>query len=195
MKQALITALLALFLLFSGCAQGNQPATGTGGNRMANGSIITAQNGDTVRVDYLGKLENGTVFDTSIAAEARKANLEPRPSYEPLEFTIGAGQMIPGFDAGVVGMQEGQEKTVKLIPSQAYGEWSGERVISIPVENIGNSKDIKVGSMLFAQNGAVGRVVEIGNGTNASAKVDFNHELAGKTLLFTIKMLSITKAK
>ncbi len=163
---------------------------------MANTAINTAtgaQKGDTVRVDYVGKLENGTLFDTSLQAEAKKANLEPRPSYEPLEFKVGAGQMIAGFDSGVVGMKEGQEKTVKLLPSQAYGEWSNERVIPIPVANIGNTEDIKVGSMLFAQNGAVGRVVEIGNGTNATAKVDFNHELAGKTLVFAIKMVSIKR--
>lgn len=160
---------------------------------MATNDSKTAQKGDTVRVDYVGKLENGTVFDTSIQAEAQKAALEPRPSYEPLEFKVGAGQMIAGFDSGVLGMKAGEQKTVKLLPSQAYGEWSAERVIPIPVANIGNAADIKVGSMLFAQNGAVGRVVEIGNGTNATAKVDFNHELAGKTLIFSIKMVSIKK--
>ncbi len=201
MERECITALLALFLLFSGCAQSPQPQqdyTTNGGNSMANTSgnaALTVSKGDSVRVDYTGKLENGTVFDTSLEEAAKKAGLEPRPSYEPLAFVVGAGQMISGFDSAVVGMREGQEKTVKLLPAQAYGDRSSDRVIAIPVANIGNSKDIKVGSMLFAQNGAVGRVVEIGNGTNATAKVDFNHELAGKTLVFTIKMLSITKAK
>ncbi len=202
MKQAIITALLALFLLFSGCAQNAQPdqagTADTGGNNMANtasSTTATAQKGDTVRVDYVGKLENGTVFDTSIQNEALRAKLEPRPSYEPLEFKVGAGQMIPGFDAGVVGMKEGQEKTVKLPPSQAYGERREDAVISIPVASIGNSQDMKVGSMLFAQNGAAGRVIELTNGTNATAKIDFNHELAGKTLIFSIKMLNITKGR
>ncbi|VVC00956.1 FKBP-type peptidyl-prolyl cis-trans isomerase [uncultured archaeon] len=197
-KPALAALLLALFLLFSGCAQTAKEAArnNTGGNIIANttgNGIATAQKGDTVRVDYVGKLQNGTVFDTSLKEEAAKAGLEPRPSYSPLEFTVGAGQMIAGFDAAVVGMREGQERTATLQPSQAYGEWSAERVISIPVANIGNAADIRVGSMLYAQNGAIGRVVEVGNGTNATAKVDFNHELAGKTLVFTIKMVGITK--
>lgn len=159
----------------------------------ASNTTAAVQKGDTVRVDYVGKLENGTLFDTSLQAEAKKAGLEPRPSYEPLEFKVGAGQMIAGFDAGVVGMREGQEKTVKLPPSQAYGERREDAVISIPVASIGNSQNIKVGSMLFAQNGAAGRVIELTNGTNATAKIDFNHELAGKTLIFAIKMVSIKK--
>jgi len=191
---------IALLLLFFGCAssQTDQGATNnTGGNQMANASTRSttaiAQKGDTVRVDYLGKLENGTVFDTSIKDEAAKAGLEMRPSYEPLEFKVGAGQMIKGFDSAVVGMKEWGEKTVTLAPADAYGEWSSDRVIPIPVANIGNADKIKVGTLLFAQNGAVGRVVEISNGTNATAKVDFNHELAGKTLIFTIKMVSVRK--
>lgn len=162
---------------------------------MANtaGGTIT-QKGDTVRVDYVGKLEDGTLFDTSLETEAKKAGLEPRPSYEPLEFTVGAGQMIAGFDSAVVGMKEGDSKTATLPPEQAYGQRKEEAVISVPVASIGNSQNIKVGSMLFAQNGAAGRVIEISNGTNATAKIDFNHELAGKTLVFTIKIVSIRKA-
>ena len=146
--------------------------------------------GDTVQVDYIGKLENGTVFDTSIAAEAKKAGLPLREKYDFLEFTVGAGQMIKGFDSAVLGMKEGEEKTVRIPPAEAYGERTDKAIIYIPVASIGNSEGIEVGSVLYAQSGAAGKVVEITNGT---AKVDFNHELAGKTLVFTIRMVKIKK--
>jgi FKBP-type peptidyl-prolyl cis-trans isomerase 2 len=150
----------------------------------------TVETGDTLQVDYTGKLTDGTVFDTSIKSEAEKAGLPLRPSYSPLEFTVGAGQLIEGFDTGVLGMKEGETKVVTMLPEKAYGQKNANAVMSIPIEKIGNSSSIKVGSLLYAQNGASGKVVEITNGT---AKVDFNHELAGKTLVFTIKVISITK--
>ncbi|MFA6489077.1 MAG: peptidylprolyl isomerase [Candidatus Micrarchaeia archaeon] len=154
-----------------------------------NGTLVVAK-GDTVQVDYIGKLENGTVFDTSIAAEAKKAGLPLREKYDLLEFQVGAGQMIKGFDSGVLGMKEGEEKIVTIPPAEAYGNRDEAAVISIPVDRIGNSENIKVGVELQAQNGAVGKVVAIENGT---AKIDFNHELAGKTLTFTIRMAKIIK--
>ena len=82
---------------------------------------MTAQKGDTVAVDYVGTLDNGTAFDTSIKEEAQKAGLPLRDSYAPLEFTVGEGQMIAGFDNAVVGMKVGEEKNVHLTPSEAYG--------------------------------------------------------------------------
>jgi FKBP-type peptidyl-prolyl cis-trans isomerase 2 len=151
---------------------------------------LSAAKGDTVQVDYIGKLENGTVFDTSIASEAKKAGLPLRDKYDFLEFTVGAGQMIAGFDAAVVGMKEGEEKTVKIPAAQAYGQRREDAVVSVPLDKIGNSEGIKVGSMLYAQNGAAGKVVEMASGT---AKIDFNHELAGKDLVFTIRMAKIRK--
>ena len=154
-------------------------------------TVTGAQKGDTVSVDYVGKLQNGTLFDTSIKSEAQKAGFPLRPSYAPLEFKVGAGQMISGFDAAVIGMKEGEEKTVTLPPEQAYGQVQAGAVISLPLSQIGNSESIKVGSVLQANNGAQGTVIEITNGT---AKIDFNHELAGKTLVFTIKMIKIQKA-
>lgn len=190
-----IAALLIIALaLLLGCAQlgGMGQNNSTGGNEMKNqtdGTLVAAK-GDTVQVDYIGKLENGTVFDTSIAAEAKKANLPLRERYDLLEFTIGAGQMIKGFDSAVVGMKVGDEKTVTLQPSEAYGEWSAERVISIPVANIQGGEQLRAGMEIQAQNGAVGKVTEVTNGT---AKIDFNHELAGKNLVFTIRMAKITK--
>lgn len=195
--RAALLILLSLIVpaLLLGCI-GNPPA---GDNSSSNGGDImknqtsetqTVAKGDTVQVDYIGALENGTVFDTSIASEAKKAGLPLREKYDFLEFKVGAGQMIKGFDSAVVGMKEGEEKIVKIAPSEAYGERDEAAVISIPVERIGNSANIKVGVELQAQNGAVGKVVEITNGT---AKIDFNHELAGKNLVFTIKMVKIFK--
>ncbi len=151
---------------------------------------LSVAKGDTVQVDYIGALENGKVFDTSIASEAKKAGLPLREKYDFLEFQVGAGQMIKGFDAGVVGMKEGEEKIVKIQAADAYGGRDESRVISIPVDRIGNSSDIKVGAELYAQNGAAGKVIAIENGT---AKIDFNHELAGKDLVFTIRMVKIFK--
>jgi FKBP-type peptidyl-prolyl cis-trans isomerase 2 len=192
MKMAIL--LVALSLLFAGCATNsstNANTTKEGNNMATKTQTKIVANGDTVQVDYVGKLENGAVFDTSLKAEAAKAGLPLRPSYSPLEFTVGAGQMIAGFDAGVVGMSEGQEKTVKITPENGYGNRREDMVVVIPIENIGNSAEVKVGSMLSSSNGATGVVTEIKNGT---AKVDFNHELAGKNLVFTIKMVKITKA-
>lgn len=153
-------------------------------------SSKTAAKGDTVGVYYIGKLANGTLFDTNVKSEAQQAGLPARPSYPALTFTVGAGQMIPGFDAAVVGMKIGEEKTVSLPPAQAYGERLADAIISVPLGNL--PPNVTVGSMLQAQNGQVVQVVEI-NATHA--KVDFNHELAGETLTFTIRMVNITKGK
>jgi len=195
LRSLLAAALCTLFFIFLfGCTSSDEQKNKTneviGMAKTSTSGTAIAEKGDTVSVDYVGKLENGTVFDTSLEIEAKKGGLPLRGSYSPLEFKVGAGQMIAGFDAGVLGMKEGEEKTVRLPPEQAYGNKREDAIISIPVENIGNSESIKVGSMLYAQNGASGTVVEITNGT---AKVDFNHELAGKTLVFTIKMVKIKK--
>lgn len=90
----------------------------------------TIEQGDTVRVDYLGTLQNGEVFDTNIVEEAQKAEIynELRP-YEPLEFTVGAGQMIPGFEEAVLGMKEGETKEVTIPAEKAYGEPRQELIL------------------------------------------------------------------
>ena len=197
-----ITSLFILFASLFGCAQGaNQPPASAApmvelenqsklGDLIANGK--TAASGDTVGVYYIGKLTNGELFDTNVEEEAAKAGLPARPSYPLLTFTVGAGQMISGFDTAVLGMKEGEEKTVTLTPAQAYGEKNPDAIISVPLDKIGNSSGMKVGALLYAQNGAAGKVIEV-NATDA--KVDFNHELAGQSLVFTIKMMNIAKAK
>ncbi len=174
----ILAALLAAFLL-AGCV-----------SQTNGGSDLKAEKGDAVAVDYLGTLDDGTVFDTSIQSEAQKAGLPLRPSYEPLEFTVGAGQMIAGFDDAVLGMKEGDEKTVKLPPSQAYGEKRKDLIIDVPASQFGNTT-VQVGTKLQATNGMVATVVNVSNDT---VTIDANHELAGQTLTFKIIMRKITRS-
>ncbi|MFA6329817.1 MAG: peptidylprolyl isomerase [Candidatus Micrarchaeia archaeon] len=150
----------------------------------------TVKKGDKIAVDYVGSLEDGTVFDTSIEAEAKKAGLPARPSYAPLSFTVGAGQMIAGFDAGVVGMALNETKTVKIAAKDAYGEWSEDNVQALPTKQLAEMLNAtpKVGMQLYTQNGASGKIVS----TDASVtKIDFNHALAGKALVFKITVRKI----
>lgn len=113
--------------------------------------------GNTVQVMYTGKLENGTVFDTSIAEMAQIAGIHnPLRTYEPLEFVVGSGQMIPGFDRGVLGMKIGEKKILTLLPRDAYGEYISENVQVIPRTEIINrtqefNKSLQVTEIQFQQ--------------------------------------------
>ena len=133
--------------------------------------------GDNISVNYTGKLENGEVFDTSLTT-----------GREPLEFTVGAGQMIKGFDEAVVGMKVGDKKTVTLAPKDAYGETDPTRVVNFDKNNVPDFDKMSVGMQIVAGNGAPGKIL---SKDENSLVVDFNHFLAGKTLIFEIEMVSI----
>ncbi|MBW6470906.1 MAG: peptidylprolyl isomerase [Methanosarcinaceae archaeon] len=131
--------------------------------------------GDYVKVDYIGELEAGTVFDTSIGRE-------------PLGFTVGAGQMIAGFDNGVVGMAVGEEKTLTLPPKEAYGEYSEERIQTVSLEEL---KSVGISPAVGDKLGTPQGVVNVIDVTDTEVKIDYNHELAGKTLIFKVTLVSI----
>jgi len=176
-----ILFLLAIgLIILSGCVQ-NPPVPDNpddqGGDEM--GQKI--ERGDYITVNYRGTLEDGTEFDSSLKA-----------GREPLGFTVGAGEMIAGFDEAVVGMKIGDEKNVSLSPEKAYGNSQEDQIVTVPRENLSQLPDeqIYVGAKLRAQNGAVGTVIEV---TEENVKIDFNHELAGKTLKFWIKIVTIEK--
>lgn len=162
--------------------------------------IMTVQNGDTVAVNYIGT-SDGELFDTSlptVAQEYDAVNPDAEPiynearNYEPLSFEVGAGQMIPGFDSGVVGMKEWETKELVLEPSEAYGEYNEELIQAVPLNNFtDNGLEIVVWETYnfgFTQ----GTVLEIDEENN-EVTIDFNPKLAWKTLVFEVTVVSITK--
>jgi FKBP-type peptidyl-prolyl cis-trans isomerase 2 len=149
------------------------------------------ENGNTISVDYVGKLEDGTVFDTSVKEAALEAGIcNQMREYEPLTFTVGAGHMIKGFDEGVVGMKVGEKKTLQIPPEEAYGEYSEELSRELPIEAVSFTPEI--GMQLATETGITGIVMEVGE---KSFVVDFNHELAGKTLIFEVTIVSMEESK
>jgi FKBP-type peptidyl-prolyl cis-trans isomerase 2 len=138
------------------------------------------QTGNTVKVNYTGKLEDGTIFDSSLN-EGR----------EPLEVTVGQGQLIKGFEDGLFDMSEGETKTVEIEPSEAYGEINIELINSVPRANV--PEGVQEGEMLQGEGpmGAVNvKVVEVNEET---VVLDANHPLAGKKLTFELEVVSISE--
>ncbi|HKI97396.1 MAG TPA: peptidylprolyl isomerase [bacterium] len=131
--------------------------------------------GDQVEIEYVGKLEDGTVFDST----------DGRGTFE---FEAGSNRIIPGMSDAVMGMEVGQEKTVEIPPDQAYGPRNEELVIRIPRERI--PQDAKVGDALSdgQQGGQVWYVAEV---TPEEGVLDGNHPLAGKTLIFEVRLIGI----
>lgn len=150
---------------------------------------MQVQNGDTVKVDYVGSTE-GKVFDTSIQEEAEKAGFPFRSDFAPLEFKVGANQVIAGFEKTALGMKVGEEKTVVIPPEEAYGPVREEAITQIPLEQFQDASNAKVGAQVSSPQGARGYITAVDNET---ITVDFNHELAGKTLTFKIILRDIQR--
>ncbi|HRN79591.1 MAG TPA: peptidylprolyl isomerase [Ferruginibacter sp.] len=139
----------------------------------------TVQAGDVVRVHYTGKLTSGELFDSS---EGR----------EPLEFTVGAGQMIRGFDAAMPGMTKGEKKTINILPADAYGEREDDAMIPFPKENVPADMVLEVGMTLTLSNQAGQPFpVVVAELRDDVVILDANHMLAGKELVFDIELVEI----
>jgi len=140
---------------------------------------MKAKKNDVVKVHYTGKLTSGEVFDSS-------------EGKAPLEFTVGGGQMIKGFDNAVDGMEVNEKKTITVPADEAYGEHNNELIQEIPKTSLPNDLDPEVGQKLVATN-------DLGHQTRVSVtevnpdsiKIDANHELAGKDLVFDIQLVDI----
>jgi len=141
--------------------------------------MATAAIGNTVRVHYTGRLSDGTIFDTSVGRE-------------PLEFTIGEGRLIPGFEKAVIGMKTGEVKTVVLSPDEAYGPYLEELTADVDISQFPPHIKPEVGLHLQIKqdNGSFVDVM-ITRITGTTVTLDANHPLAGKELTFDIELLEI----
>lgn len=132
-----------------------------------------------MRVHYTGKLTDGTQFDSSVGRE-------------PLEFTVGAGQMIRGFDSGVLGMTVGERKTIEIAPQDGYGERDDEAVIDFPASNIPEDMKLEPGMQLTLRNQYNQPIPVVVLEVREDVVVmDANHMLAGKDLVFDVELVEI----
>jgi len=144
---------------------------------------MTIQKGDKVKIDYTGTFDDGMVFDSS------------EKHGKPLEFQVGAGQVIIGFEKALVGMKKGDEKEFKLEPSEAYGDYNKEMIKDVPRDQL-PKEELKPGMMLLMQlpdgNQMPAKIADVGK---ESVSLDLNHPLAGKVLNFKIKVVNISQAE
>lgn len=159
------TLLLGGVILLSGCG--------------AKVSTHQAANGNTVQVEYTGKLSDGTIFDSSVGKQ-------------PLEFTVGSGQVVPGFDKAVLGMKIGQSKTVTIPAAEAYGPHRDDLVSVINKKDLPAGGTIHIGDKLRARRGD-GIIVDVTviAVSDTTITIDANHPLAGQDLTFEIKLVAI----
>jgi len=140
--------------------------------------IMPVKKGDLIKVEYEGKLNDGSVFDSS------------EKHGQPLEFEVGCGQMIPGFENAVMGMENGEEKEFQLEPAEAYGDHDPNRIQKVPRDQLPN--DIAPDTVLVVQlENGIQIPVKVEEITAENVTIDFNHPLAGETLKFKIKIVDI----
>lgn len=141
--------------------------------------MAQAKTGDQVHVHYTGRLDDGTVFDSS-------------QGRDPLTFKLGSGQVIPGFDRAVTGMEIGDEKTVTIEAGNAYGEHRSELIMTVNRENVPPDLDIEVGQRLQLEKDSGEKIrVTVTDVSPDSVTLDANHPLAGHNLTFDIRLVQV----
>ncbi len=141
---------------------------------------MAVKHGDKVKVEYEGRLEDGTIFDSSQAHD------------QTLEFEVGAGEVIPGFEHGALGLNVGEEREVTIKPENAYGLVNPQLIKKIPLSAIPNGEKLKVGMrILVGRQGEQQIPAVVAEVNPKEVTIDLNHPLAGKTLIFKIKVVEI----
>ena len=177
LKRHLLVVIAIVALGLAACSSGDGSATDdvTTTSTDTDGGFMV-HDGDLAEVHYIGTLDDGSTFDSS------------RERGAPFSFTVGTGQVIPGFDDAVRGLTIGESTTVRMLPADAYGEWSEDFVVEVP---FGPSQgDVAVGDEVFLNTGQPAIVLEVKAGT---VVLDTNHALAGEALTFEIEVLAITR--
>ena len=154
---------------------------------------MTIETGDSVTIEYTGRLDDGSVFDTTHESVAIEAGLDEDGSdreYSPLTVEIGAGQIIEGLEEALIGMDEGDATTVEIPPEKAY-EWSEANIREFGaaqfVQTVGQEPE--EGAYVRDQNGTLAEIVHVDEDV---VKVDFNHQLAGETLEFEFEVVDVS---
>ena len=136
------------------------------------------ETGKQVKLNYTGKFEDGTVFDTSLQ-EGR----------EPLRTILGQGNLIPGFEKGLLGMNEGESKTINIEPVEGYGEYLDGLVTTVPPTQV--PENVKVGDVLQSQSERGVMNITVTEITEKGIQLDANHPLAGKKLVFDVEVVEV----
>lgn len=183
MMRYLFLIILAAALLATGCGGGSEATptpepTATAAATAQPGDVV--EDGDTVGVYYTGTLDGGAEFDSNVGGDL-------------LEFTVGEGRVIEGFDKAVLGMAVGDKKTVTIPADQAYGPYREEMVFEMDREQLPPAIEVGQNVQLSGPQGQIylARIVEI---TDTTVKLDANHHLAGEDLTFEIELAELTKA-
>lgn len=141
--------------------------------------IKTVKKGDKVKIHYIGRVKDGNVFDSSLERE-------------PIEFETGSGCVIAGVDKGVLGMKPGEKKEVTVPPQEGYGEYEQKLLIDVPTEKMPQDIKPEVGMQLqMVNNMGQPLPVLVTEVNDESVKLDANHPLAGKDLVFNIELVEI----
>ena len=141
--------------------------------------MTQAENGSVVKVHYTGKLEDGSVFDTSV-------------DRDPLQFAVGEGRIIPGFEQAIIGMKAGESKTVTIPSDQAYGPHHEDLLLVVDRDQIPSHLTPEVGQRLeIHQTDGQTIPVTVTEVSDASITLDANHPLAGEALIFDIQLVEI----
>jgi peptidylprolyl isomerase len=151
--------------------------------------------GDSVTIEYVGKLTDGTVFDTSdqeLAQETGLTEEHPEREFEPLTVEVGSGSVIPGIEDALTGLEAGDSEIIRVPPEKAYGEYREDRVGEYDRDEFDKmlrSQELREGVEVQTEGGLPGEVVDVGQET---VTVDFNHDLAGETLEFEIRVVDVS---
>ena len=141
--------------------------------------MAQAKQGDTVQVHYTGKLDNGNVFDTSLQRR-------------PVQFTIGNGQVIAGFEQAIIGMNTGESKTLTVPMELAYGSRRNDKIVTVNRNQLPPGLHPDVGQRLeITQTDGQVMLVTVTDATESTLTLDSNHPLAGKNLTFVLELVNI----
>lgn len=152
---------------------------------------MKVEKGNFVVFNYVGKFEDGEIFDTSYEDIAKRAGIyvEDR-KYGPIGANVGVGELIPGLDEALIGMEVGEKKTVTIPPELGYGMPREDLIINVPRSDFENAGIEPVKDMYVMTDSGIAKIADVGE---ENVTLDFNHPLAGKTLIFEIEIVDVQK--